>query len=190
MEKQKLQIQVARKTRELLEAQKITLHHLGFVCYFFKYHNLEFKWKDAAEKTGVAYSVLRKIAKELEAVNLLVRIKRKYGIQLRFTPENCHPELCSKNNNSISYVQRHMHTIKEILEDMKKVSGRTFSMYVKDTQNKIIARLKEGYSVENFKTVNRNMLKWLDDPNMSEFYRPHTLYGEKFDGYLQATPVI
>ena len=39
--------------------------------------------------------------------------------------------------------------------------------------------------MENFITVNEKKVKqWLNDPEMSKFLRPSTLYGDKFDGYL------
>ena len=50
----------------------------------------------------------------------------------------------------------------------------------------IIARLKDGYTVENFKTV---IDKKYDEWNGTEFatyLRPQTLFGNKFDNYLNA----
>ena len=45
--------------------------------------------------------------------------------------------------------------------------------------------MSEGFTVENFITVNEKKVKqWLHDPAMSKYLRPETLYGKKFDGYL------
>ena len=45
--------------------------------------------------------------------------------------------------------------------------------------------MSEGYSIEDFITVNQKKVnQWLDDPEMSKFLRPETLYGNKFEGYL------
>jgi len=45
--------------------------------------------------------------------------------------------------------------------------------------------MSEGFTVENFITVNEKKVKqWLHDPEMSKYLRPATLYGNKFDGYL------
>ena len=74
-----------------------------------------------------------------------------------------------------------------ILEDLSKrvKSKKGFSPSAKVNQNLIKARMSEGFTVENFITVNEKKVKqWLHDPAMSKYLRPETLYGKKFDGYL------
>ena len=74
-----------------------------------------------------------------------------------------------------------------ILEDLNKrtKSKKGFSPSAKVNQNLIKARMSEGFTVENFITVNEKKVKqWLHDPAMSKYLRPETLYGKKFDGYL------
>ena len=58
------------------------------------------------------------------------------------------------------------------------------------TRSLIIARLKEGYTVDDFKDV--IFLKYqdwvMDEKNskqMRKYYRPETLFGNKFENYLQ-----
>lgn len=49
------------------------------------------------------------------------------------------------------------------------------------------ARIKEGYTLEDFTAVFRHKQEqWGHDPKMSEFLRPQTLLSENFDSYLQA----
>jgi len=49
----------------------------------------------------------------------------------------------------------------------------------------IQARLNEGYMLEDFKkVVDIKTLKWKNDPDNNKFLRPETLFGNKFDGYL------
>jgi len=74
-----------------------------------------------------------------------------------------------------------------ILEDLNKrtKSKKGFSPLAKVNQNLIKARMSEGFTVENFIAVNEKKVKqWLHDPAMSKYLRPETLYGKKFDGYL------
>ena len=74
-----------------------------------------------------------------------------------------------------------------ILEDLNKrtKSKKGFSTLAQCNQNLIKARMSEGFTVENFITVNEKKVKqWLHDPEMSKYLRPETLYGNKFDGYL------
>jgi uncharacterized phage protein (TIGR02220 family) len=50
----------------------------------------------------------------------------------------------------------------------------------------INARINEGYALEDFKAViqDRNSA-WANNPEMSAYLRPSTLFGTKFDSYLQ-----
>lgn len=53
----------------------------------------------------------------------------------------------------------------------------------------IRARLNEGYTVDDFrKVIDRKCAQWLNRPDMVIYLRPETLFGNKFDGYLN-TPV-
>jgi len=77
--------------------------------------------------------------------------------------------------------------IMTILKDLNNriKSKKGFSPLAQCNQNLIKARMSEGFTVENFITVNEKKVKqWLHDPEMSKYLRPATLYGNKFDGYL------
>ena len=55
----------------------------------------------------------------------------------------------------------------------------------------INARSEEGHTLDDFKKVIDNMCdKWLTDKDMSQYLRPSTLFGTKFEGYLSMKPVI
>ena len=55
----------------------------------------------------------------------------------------------------------------------------------KDAIRNIEKRLAEGRTIEDFKTVCQNMLAtWGKDEKMFQYLCPETLYGEKFDKYL------
>jgi hypothetical protein len=50
----------------------------------------------------------------------------------------------------------------------------------------VVDRLKDGFDVDDFKAVHRNMYKaWGDCDKMSRYLRPLTLYrSSKFEGYI------
>lgn len=55
----------------------------------------------------------------------------------------------------------------------------------KATQTRIKARLGEGFAVDDFKRViDIKTTEWLNDPNMRQYLRPETLFGTKFEAYL------
>lgn len=55
----------------------------------------------------------------------------------------------------------------------------------------IDARLNEGYTLDDFKRVINNKISdWANDSNMAKYLRPETLFGTKFESYLnQQKPV-
>ncbi|WP_221639562.1 conserved phage C-terminal domain-containing protein [Listeria booriae] len=59
------------------------------------------------------------------------------------------------------------------------------------TKTLIDARLKEGFTIEDFKTVILNKCRsWKNDPNMAKYLRPSTLFAaSKFEGYLNEKPI-
>lgn len=53
------------------------------------------------------------------------------------------------------------------------------------TKQLVQARLKEGFSVDDFKTViDKKTATWLNDNKMNKYLRPLTLFGTKFEDYL------
>lgn len=54
----------------------------------------------------------------------------------------------------------------------------------KKTQDCIKARLNDGFTVEDFKTVIDKKAKEWQGTTMERYLRPETLFGNKFEGYL------
>jgi uncharacterized phage protein (TIGR02220 family) len=72
----------------------------------------------------------------------------------------------------------------------KKVSAN-FKISTTSTQKFILARIKDGYSEDDFKKViDVKTEKWLNDNAMRQFLRPETLFGNKFEGYLNESSKI
>jgi len=72
----------------------------------------------------------------------------------------------------------------EIINDLNLVLGTSYKLLDK-TKSLILSRFKEKFTVEDFKTVHRKMLKtWGADQEMYKYLRPITLYGNKFESYL------
>ena len=74
---------------------------------------------------------------------------------------------------------------KEIVDYLNTVCGTGYRSSSKATQRLISARLHDGFTVENFKAVIRTKhSEWANDAKMCKFIRPETLFGTKFDSYL------
>lgn len=61
--------------------------------------------------------------------------------------------------------------------------------YSKSSTKHILARLGEGFSVDDCKSViDKKCNEWITDPKMQQYLRPETLFGGKFEGYLNQSP--
>ena len=76
--------------------------------------------------------------------------------------------------------------IEQIIDYLNQVLGTKYSAKSKSTREKITARLNEGHTFEDFKTViDKKFKQWGDDPKMSKFLRPETLFSANhFESYL------
>lgn len=73
----------------------------------------------------------------------------------------------------------------EILDYLNSKAGTSYRASSKATQRFINARLNENFTVEDFKKViDIKAASWKDDPKMSKYLRPQTLFSNKFEGYL------
>lgn len=67
---------------------------------------------------------------------------------------------------------------------MKKQLKTRYKLSSRKTRRLIAARLAEGFTLEDFKKVILKKSKQWKGTNMERFLRPETLFGTKFEGYL------
>ena len=73
----------------------------------------------------------------------------------------------------------------EIIEYLNKRISSNYKASAKKTRDLIQARFNEGFTVDQFKLVIDNKSKeWLNDPKWSKYLRPETLFGNKFESYV------
>lgn len=75
--------------------------------------------------------------------------------------------------------------IKLIINYLNEITNQHYRTTTKATTRLIGARLKEGFTVSDFKTViEKKANEWMKDPSMCMYLRPETLFGTKFEAYL------
>ena len=75
--------------------------------------------------------------------------------------------------------------IKEIVEYLNLKSEKNYKYGTQKTIDCINARLNEGFTVDEFKKViDIKCTDWLNDEENNLYLRPETLFGNKFEGYL------
>ena len=73
---------------------------------------------------------------------------------------------------------------KQVIEYLNFKTDSNFKHSSKSTQQKINARLKEGYHLDDFKTViDKKVTEW-QGTDFEKYLRPETLFGSKFEGYF------
>ena len=74
----------------------------------------------------------------------------------------------------------------EIIRHLNSKAGTSFRASSKDTQKHILARWNEGYRLEDFfRVIDAKASEWRYDKKMAPYLRPSTLFGTKFESYLQ-----
>jgi len=77
-------------------------------------------------------------------------------------------------------------TFKEIIFYLNEKAGMNYRAASKKTQSCIHARLAEGFTIEDFKIViDKKCAEWIGT-EYEKYLRPETLFGTKFEGYLNA----
>lgn len=75
----------------------------------------------------------------------------------------------------------------EIVGHLNAKAGTSYSPTSSATRSLINARFADGFTLDDFEAViDSKCAEWLGDPKMARFIRPETLFGKKFEGYLNA----
>lgn len=78
----------------------------------------------------------------------------------------------------------------EIINHLNDTASTNYRSTTRKTKDLIQARWNEGFRLDDFKQViNIKTKEWINDANMSKFIRPDTLFGTKFESYLNQKEV-
>ncbi|MGD2278292.1 conserved phage C-terminal domain-containing protein [Bacillus wiedmannii] len=73
----------------------------------------------------------------------------------------------------------------DIVSYLNEQAGKSFKHKTAKTRSLIKARFKDGFTIDDFKRViDIKAAQWLNDSHMSQYLRPETLFGTKFESYL------
>lgn len=73
---------------------------------------------------------------------------------------------------------------KDVIDYLNQQTGKNYKSTTKKNQTVIRARTDEGFSLDDFKRVIDNKVAEWKGTNMEKYLRPETLFGTKFEGYL------
>lgn len=143
-----------------------------------KYEETIKKRKEAGAiggKQKVANLASAKSAKQ-KVANLADNVNDNVNVNV-----NVNKDILSCNTTEYPY--------KDVIDYLNLVAGTKFKDKSKDSRKHIKARFDEGFTLDDFKKViDIKVSEWKNDPEMSGFIRPMTLFGTKFESYLNQTP--
>lgn len=88
-----------------------------------------------------------------------------------------------RKNGSVKAEPKAIH--KEVIDYLNDKIGARYKASSDVSKRLIDARVKEGYKLDDFKQVIDNKVAtWARDQKMSKYLRPQTLFGTKFESYL------
>lgn len=88
-------------------------------------------------------------------------------------------------NNSRAKPDSIADEVKTIVGYLNEKTKSNYRTTTRETKRLIKARLNEGFTVDDFKTViDKKTAVWFNDTQMKNYLRPTTLFGPKFEEYL------
>lgn len=164
-------VQLALKTFEqfgMIEVIENILH----ISNWEKYQSVD-RLSEIREYNRIAKQKSREKAKQklLETVN-----------DMSMTSQRCHDT--DKDKDKEKEIDKEIYI--SIVEHLNQKAGTSYKASTKKTQTCIHARLSEGFTLDDFKTViDKKCAEWLGT-EWEKFLRPETLFGTKFESYLNA----
>lgn len=105
------------------------------------------------------------------------------------TNTNRLPETTTETNYSTSISDKPGIDYVGIVNYLNESAGKNYRSTTPKTRTLIRARFKEGFNSDDFKEVIDNKVAvWKGDQKMNRYLRPETLFGTKFESYLNDEP--
>lgn len=147
------------------------------------------KWKETKEKRSEAgkkgmasrwhnkdNNVITNHNKNNNVINDITKITVNDNVNV-----NVNDNVNVKNNNKYIVVDN---SIIEIINYLNLRTGQHYKYSTNKTKTLIKARLKEKFTIDDFKEVIDKMcVEWMNT-DMQKYLRPETLFGTKFESYL------
>lgn len=83
-------------------------------------------------------------------------------------------------------IDKNKEYIVQIVSYLNEKAGTNYKATTKDTVSHINARLSDGFTVDDFKTVIDKKVNEWQGTEFEKYLRPKTLFGTKFESYLNA----
>ena len=90
-----------------------------------------------------------------------------------------------EENNTLSNNTIDNNIYSQVIDYLNEKANKNYRSNISKNQRLIQARIKEKFTVEDFKKViDIKVRQWGKDEKMAKYLRPETLFGSKFESYL------
>lgn len=123
------------------------------------------------------------ISRKIRLTKMLTAINKNVNRTInKNVKENNISNINNTNNNNIIYSQ--VLPYEEIINYLNLKANTHYRHNIKKTQSLISARFNENFTLDDFKRVIDNKASEWKDTEMEKYLRPETLFGTKFESYL------
>ena len=175
--------------------------------YFAKLYNVSSitvsNWITNLVKCGY---IIREIIRDEETkeikqrklyINSIIPTNDKISTPINNKISNPINEIIKDNNTSINNTSINIYSrvdkdipYREVIEYLNEKAGTKYRHTTSKTKTLIRARCDEGFELDDFKNViDKKVNTWLNT-DMSKYLRPETLFGTKFEGYLNELEIV
>ena len=166
----------------------------GAFCMYQNQIDGEFyrTYQEIEKDTCLSEYRTRTAIKTLNSIGVLTITKR--GIPAQNYYRIIEEKLCEILSTSPVKITEHKkennnkELINNIIAYMNEVLGTRYTNKNSLTQRMINARIENGFKFEDFKSVIDYKYKEWSNTKMKVYLRPETLFGTKFEGYLNSIP--
>ena len=139
------------------------------------------------EKLGFLTNQSTKTGRLITVINWdsYQRKKNKVTKKVTKTQQRGNKEVTPNNKDKNNNNDNKENIYAPVIEYLNKQTGAKYKSTTITTQGKIKARQNEGFTLKDFKyVIDVKTSQWLKDKKMKAYLRPETLFGTKFESYL------
>lgn len=138
-------------------------------------------------------SIKNRFEEELKKRNIIINTNDNTNANANANTDTYTDSCNVSSSDSPQSQKRHDDSIpyREIVDYLNEKTGSQYKHTTQSTKNGIKARYNEGFKLDDFKRViDVKTSQWLYDTKMKQYLRPQTLFGTKFEAYLNEQPNI
>jgi uncharacterized phage protein (TIGR02220 family) len=122
--------------------------------------------------------------KLVESILTFCKIPNQHNVRIQ--PDNMSDSLTEITTENTTEITTSIYIpFSEIVTYLNEKANTKYKSSSNKTKDLIKARWNEKFTLEDFKTViDKKTNEWLHDPTMNMYLRPETLFGTKFESYL------